>query len=149
MCPARHRRAKRFYDDELASGEKCGTSAADFNQGQAVAGTYETNTGVDIDGIGTDVGTNPQTSSGVGSFGIDQGLDADSINNKFGVDLSFSTVGNVVGQLPSLINPTAPVAVSPGNEAGARTSIYPNIFTTLFSSGTPGDQISYPSADTS
>ncbi|MCJ1425026.1 hypothetical protein MMC29_002914 [Sticta canariensis] len=140
MCPARLRKGKRFYDDKIASGEKCGTSAADFNRGQAVAGTYETNTGVDIDGIGTDVGTNPQTSSGGGSFGIDHGLEANSVKNKFGVDWSFPTVGNVVGQLPSLINPTAPVAVSPGNEAGARTGISPNMFTTLFSYGTPGDR---------
>lgn len=148
MCPARLRRGKRFYDGELAYGEKCGTSAADFNQGQAVAGTYETNTGLDIDGIGTDVGTNPQISSGVGSFGIDHGLDADSINNNFGVDLSSPTLGNVAGQLPSLDNLMTPVAVSPGNEAAASTSISLNTFTTLFSSGTPGDQINYPQADT-
>ena len=132
MCSARPRTRKRFYDGELASGEKCGTSAADFNQRQAVAGTYETHTEVDIDGTGTDVGTNPQARSGVGSFGIDHGLDADSNKNNFGVDLSFPTVGNVMGQLPPLNNPTAPVTVRPRNEVGARTSIFPSTLTTLF-----------------
>lgn len=123
MCPTTPRKGKRFYDDELASGGKCGAGAARFNPGQAVASTYGINAGVDVDGTGND----PQTSPGVGTFGIDHGLDTDSIHNQFGVDLSFLTAGKVAGHLLSLDNPTIPVVVSqlPAIEARAMKSIFP------------------------
>lgn len=138
MCPASRRKGKRFYDEEVASAGKCGPSAANYNLDQTVAGTSGTNNGVNIDGTSPSIGT---------------GLNTDSTYTNFGAKLNYNNVG---GQLPSLNNPSTPVAVSqlPVNEASITKSLFATTLTNLFSSGnpigeTPSDQISYPWADTS
>lgn len=151
MCAATVRKGKRYYNEELASGGKCGASASNLSLGQAVAATYGTNTGDNSDGIGTGVSTNAQTSPGVGTFGSGTGLDTDSTTPDLGVSSNIPSVSNVGGQLPSLDIPARPVAVSqlPAGEAGATKNTFSTMFTTIFSSEksegeTHSDQISYP-----
>ena len=151
MCSATVRKGKRYYNEELASDGKCGASASNLSLGQAVAATYETNTGGNSDGIGTGVSTDAQTSPGVGTFGSGSGLDTDSTTTDSGVSSDIPLVSNVGGQLPSLDIPARPVAVSqlPAGEAGATKNIFSNIFTNIISSEksegeTHSDQISYP-----
>lgn len=155
MCPATLRKGKRYYDEELASGGKCGARAANFNLGQTVASIDDMNTRVLVDETATSVSTDHQTSPGVDTFGIGTGLDTDSTAPSLGVNLNIPTVGNVGGQLPSLHNPTAPAVVSQltPDEADATNNIFSYPFTNLLSSRnivreTPSDQISHPWADT-
>lgn len=136
MCPATLRKGKRYYDEELVSGGKCGASAANFNLGQTVASTYGINTGVLVDGTATGLRTDHQTSPGADTFGIGTGLNTDSTAPSLGVDFNIPTVDNVGGQLPSLNNPTASAVVSQlaPDEADATNNLFSNPFTNLLSS---------------